>query len=442
MSELRDDQLLHREPHGSRGSGQRDDNAAGDEACAGARHHRRRADFLVAEHAEQLAKTVEPLLEERADRFKRAVARRDAGSSCCDDRLNAAIGQMALDRAVHQLRIVPDDRAAGDHVAGGGQQVGDGAAAAVVVERSRVADGDDETMNGGRGIGLVLGDSHDEDCKGRTVLRDKLLARLKEMGAAPGEIDHQRLAAEVLGIRGAPEALARRLISQALVVGDRREAWQRTGDRICRQAPAVPGVYVLRDEEGRALYVGKAVNLRRRLRAHFAHRHWRATRPDFARAADAEWRLVGSEVEALLSEAVLIHELKPVVNIQIGEPDLRTRAVPRALARDVIVLAPSVEEEMVELIGACVDGRWMIQRTRRNGADLTVHSARLKKFFAGHPSSIARLAPIVFSWLAGRGATATRLDPHGVNSARALRVQLSALLRDERLFTERLVIYS
>ena len=73
------------------------------------------------------------------------------------------------------------------------------------------------------------------------MLRDKLLARLREMGDAPGGIDHQRLAAEVLGIRGAPEPLARRLVSQALVVGDRREAWRRTGDRICRDAPAVPG---------------------------------------------------------------------------------------------------------------------------------------------------------------------------------------------------------
>jgi len=247
------------------------------------------------------------------------------------------------------------------------------------------------------------------------VLRDKLLARLKEMGDAPGEIDHQRLAAEVLGIRGAPEALARRLISQALVVGDRRETWQRTGERICRGAPAVAGVYVLRDEEGRALYVGKAVNLRRRLRSHFSDRRWRATSPGFARATDAEWRLVGSEIEALLSEAVLIHELKPVVNIQIGEPALRTRAVPRALVRDVLVLAPSVEEGSVELVGARVDGGWTIQRTRRSGADLAVHSAQLRKFFAGREeekrASSARLAPIVFSWLAGRGGTATRLDP-------------------------------
>ena len=52
------------------------------------------------------------------------------------------------------------------------------------------------------------------------------------------------------------------------------------------------------------------------------------------------------------------------------------------------------------------------------------------------------LAPIVFSWLAGRGADATRLDPHDAASPRALRVQLAALLGDEQLFTERLVIYS
>ena len=119
------------------------------------------------------------------------------------------------------------------------------------------------------------------------MLRDKLLARLREMGDAP---DHRRLAAEVLGIRGASDELARRLVAQALVVEDRREVWRRAGERICRDgAVRCPGVYVLRDEDGRALYVGKAVNLRRRLRAHFADRRWRAIKPGLARAADAEW---------------------------------------------------------------------------------------------------------------------------------------------------------
>jgi predicted GIY-YIG superfamily endonuclease len=271
------------------------------------------------------------------------------------------------------------------------------------------------------------------------VLRDKLIARLKEMGDAP---DHRRLAVEVLGIQNASESLARRLVSQALVVGDRKEEWRRQGEKICQDAPATPGVYILRDEQDVVLYVGKAVNLRRRLRAHFAERRWRATRPALARAAKADWRLVGSELEALLTEAALIHELKPIGNIQIGEPDLRE--TPKAVVRDVLVLAPSIEEDSIEIVGARLDGGWMIQRTRRNGRDLTVHAARIRKFFSarngGTPA--VRLAPIVFSWLAGRGAAATRIDPHGFRSARQLQAQLSALVGDARLFVERLVIYS
>src|SRR5206468_12492265 len=124
------------------------------------------------------------------------------------------------------------------------------------------------------------------------MLRDKLRARLAEMGDAP---DHQRLAAEVLGIRNAPPDLARRLVAQALVVEDRQEEWRRVGERIAAAAPQAPGVYVLRDDEGRALYVGKAVNLRRRLRAHFARRHWPALTAAMARAAGPEWEVVGSE---------------------------------------------------------------------------------------------------------------------------------------------------
>src|SRR5439155_15926420 len=199
-----------------------------------------------------------------------------------------------------------------------------------------------------------------------------------EMGAAP---DHKRLAAEVLGIRGAPPDLARRLVAQALVIEDRRDVWRRTGERICAEAPAGPGVYVLRDADGQTLYVGKAIDLRRRLRTHFADRRWRAMRPEMSRAAAAEWAEVGSELEALLREAALIEELQPIVNVQIGPPALAARAVPRVLRRDVIVVLPSVEGDSAELVAARTDGAWFIQRTRRNGVDLHVHTNRLMRFF-------------------------------------------------------------
>ena len=273
------------------------------------------------------------------------------------------------------------------------------------------------------------------------MLRDKLLARIAEMGGAR---DDQRLAAEILGIRGAPPDLARKLVAQALVVEERQDAWRAAGERICRTAPPLPGVYVLRDAAGIVLYVGKAVNIQRRLRTHFAARRWRAIKPEMSRAVDAEWTAVGSELEALLREAALIRELQPIVNVQTGPPAIDTREIPSTLIKDVVVVVPSVEDDSAELVCARADGGWMIQRTRRNGADLTVHARRLMRFFQ---SSLRRgdddapLAPLVFSWLAGRGAGASRIDPHDAPTARTLSGRLSALLRDERLFQERLEQY-
>src|SRR5262249_12423438 len=184
----------------------------------------------------------------------------------------------------------------------------------------------------------------------------------------------------------------------------------------------------LKDAGGRALYVVKAANLRRRLRAHFAERRWRAIKPEMARVADAEWQAVGSDLEALLREAALIVELQPPVNVQTGAPDLDARAVPRARVRGVLLLMPSTEADSVELIAAAVDGRTMIQRTRRSGDDLAVHAQRVMRFFNSplvrarrSPDAHGSSAPIVFSWLAQRGDRATRLDPHDLRSPRDLR---------------------
>ena len=263
------------------------------------------------------------------------------------------------------------------------------------------------------------------------------------MGEAP---DYQRLAAEVLRIENAPADLARRLVAQALVVEDRQERWRQMGKRILKDAPPSPGVYILRDDGGRALYVGKAVNLRRRLRAHFSSRRWNRLKAEMTRAVDAEWIAVGSELEALLREAQLIEELRPVVNVQTGKPALVTRAVPAALVHDVIVVLPSIEADSAELVAARPDGAWQVQRTRRSGADLAVHTLRLTRFFnsplrrRGAGAGDTALAPLVYSWLAGRGASATRLDPHDAASPRALRERLRSLLADDRLFVDRIVV--
>jgi hypothetical protein len=262
------------------------------------------------------------------------------------------------------------------------------------------------------------------------------------MGDAP---DYVQLAEDVLGIRNAPASLARRLVDQALVIEDRRDIWRQTGERICGSAPQSPGVYVLRDAHGSVLYVGKANNLRRRLRAHFAPGRWRAIGPDLGRAADAEWVLVGSELEALIGEARWIRTLAPIVNTQVGPPSFDARDVPAALVRDTIVIVPSAEDDSVELVAARADGPVMIQRTRRNGRDLAVHVSRLWKFFRRRFLSTASpgegpLAPIVFSWLAGRGGQSTRVDLRDVASKDDLQARLATIVGDHELFSERIVL--
>lgn len=277
------------------------------------------------------------------------------------------------------------------------------------------------------------------------LLRDRLLARLAEMGSSP---DYVLLAAEVLGIRNAPLPVAKRLVDQALVVEDRREAWLRTGERICADAPDGPGVYVLRDVEGRPLYVGKANNIRRRLRTHFAARRWRHLKPAFARAYQGEWQVVGSEIEALLREAQLIRDLSPQANVQVSAPSLDTRAVPASLLRDTLMVLPSSAEDAAELLGVRVDGRVRLLRVLRDGTGLAARVATMRHFFADpapagdddDARSFDGFAPLVFSWLAGRGAAATRLDPHDMPSARELQRRLKILLDDDQLFTERIVV--
>lgn len=277
------------------------------------------------------------------------------------------------------------------------------------------------------------------------LLRDRLLARMAGMGASP---DYVALAAEVLGIRNAPPALAKRLVEQALVVEDRREAWLATGARLCAAAPQRPGVYVLRDAAGRALYVGKANNIRRRLRTHFAARRWRQLTPEFTRAAAIEWHEVGSEIEALLLEAEWIRRLRPPANVQVSAPALDRRAIPALLIRDTLAVLPSSADAAVELLAVRADGAVLMQRAARDGTGLAARVTAIRRFFAesrgGEVAADARvvegLAPLVFSWLAGRGAAATRLDPHDMPSARELERRLRLLFDDNLLFSERLVV--
>ncbi|MBQ2370042.1 MAG: excinuclease ABC subunit UvrC, partial [Peptococcaceae bacterium] len=85
--------------------------------------------------------------------------------------------------------------------------------------------------------------------------------------------------------------------------------------------PTSPGVYLMKNDQGEIIYVGKAVNLRNRVRSYF-----RELKPDQAKTkalvkhiVDLEYILADNELEALVLECNLIKKYRPKYNINLKD---------------------------------------------------------------------------------------------------------------------------
>ncbi|HZU20544.1 MAG TPA: exonuclease domain-containing protein [Gaiellaceae bacterium] len=87
-------------------------------------------------------------------------------------------------------------------------------------------------------------------------------------------------------------------------------------------APQAPGVYLFRDAHDQVLYVGRARDLRVRLRSYFRSERQRpAVEAALGALERVEWRITASEVEAALEELRLIRALRPPANSRAVRPD-------------------------------------------------------------------------------------------------------------------------
>lgn len=85
--------------------------------------------------------------------------------------------------------------------------------------------------------------------------------------------------------------------------------------------PTKPGCYIMKDAAGKIIYVGKAVNLRNRVRSYFhSSAAQDAKTGQLVRQIDhIEWIIVGSELEALILEMNLIKKHRPRFNIRLKD---------------------------------------------------------------------------------------------------------------------------
>jgi excinuclease ABC subunit C len=88
-----------------------------------------------------------------------------------------------------------------------------------------------------------------------------------------------------------------------------------------KQFPTTPGVYLMKDDQGRVLYVGKAKNLRNRASHYFTKAAAEDPRTaDLVKLiADIDFLPADSEVDALLLEARLVKDIQPRFNVELKD---------------------------------------------------------------------------------------------------------------------------
>ncbi|OGO67116.1 MAG: excinuclease ABC subunit C [Chloroflexi bacterium RBG_19FT_COMBO_56_12] len=89
---------------------------------------------------------------------------------------------------------------------------------------------------------------------------------------------------------------------------------------ILKTLPIRSGCYIMKDGEGKVIYVGKAVSLRSRVRSYFhSGPHDPKTSQLVRHIEDIEWIVVGSELEALILEMNLIKRYRPQYNVRLKD---------------------------------------------------------------------------------------------------------------------------
>lgn len=88
-------------------------------------------------------------------------------------------------------------------------------------------------------------------------------------------------------------------------------------DKILKEIPSFPGVYKMINSEGKVIYVGKAKNLKNRVKSYFQKRKDKTIRTEkmVSQISDIQWIEVGSDLEAILLETNLIKEFMPKYNV-------------------------------------------------------------------------------------------------------------------------------
>ena len=193
------------------------------------------------------------------------------------------------------------------------------------------------------------------------------LASLAHLLGVPTEPCHRalpdaRATAEILVILiGLAQERGARTVSDLVELAAPR-ARRLNGKRaLVAGAPTTPGTYVFRGEGGTVLYVGRARDLRARLRSYFAGGRQRpAVESALLALEHVDWHEAGSELEAALEELRLLREHRPPANARNTRPDrhlyLRRRGSRWSATEEPTALGPFRSRRTAQGAARALDG--------------------------------------------------------------------------------------
>ncbi len=124
---------------------------------------------------------------------------------------------------------------------------------------------------------------------------------------------------------------------------------------IVKNLPQAPGVYFFLDKNGQIIYIGKAINIKKRIQSHFSsqakkERGWRNTIIDYSKVKTIDFIPTKTEKDALILESALVKKHQPYYNLALKDdknflyigftretyPRIFTTRQPKKIAADYI----------------------------------------------------------------------------------------------------------
>ncbi len=143
--------------------------------------------------------------------------------------------------------------------------------------------------------------------------------------------------------------------------------------------PQRPGVYMMKDRSRKLLYVGKAKNIKERVKAHFYNRNRVSTRmvKMLEKVKKIKYKLTDTELSAILLESELIKKLQPRYNVDgrysrsypflkvnVNNPYPRVYAVKEVLPDGALYFGPYKNKNHAKIIGEALNDLFKLRRCR------------------------------------------------------------------------------